>query len=69
MPRIQARFDGKCFTCGGTLPKGSEIWYANNRAFHVKCATIDDPSTTDAHQLAAALGYRPHGELEPKGES
>lgn len=70
MPLIQARFDGKCFTCGGQLPKGSEIWYASNHAFHPACVAADSTPGTDQYQLADALGFRQYAweELEPKGE-
>lgn len=65
---IPARFNGKCATCGGALPKGSNIEYADGKAHHPQCyqPPIDygddpyhPPSETEL-ALADRLHFRLH---------
>lgn len=62
MGRITAQFNGACWICHEALPKGSIIDYDHRTkaARHTTCD--EEPTTRSPEQLAAELGYRPHGE-------
>ena len=62
--RIKAKWNGKCFECGGPVQKGSEIEYFEKHAYHPACfASAEEeaesaPPSREAYALADRLGFR-----------
>ena len=63
--QITAKFNGKCQTCGGSLPKGSRIeWSRGAGASHIQCdpdTVIKDGKTLE--QLADAWDKEHAGDM------
>ncbi len=44
MPRITAKYNGKCNACGDPIRKGTPIDYRGaGQVYHADCAPTDDP--------------------------
>ena len=62
---MKAFWDRTCESCHKPIPKGTEMRYADKKAWHPDCFPAEEPNVFDlseAHHVADRLGYVPHDE-------